>query len=338
MRAYEIQQKFGLDSLKLVERPDPTPGPGQVVIGVRAASLNYRDLLMVQGHYNPKQPLPLIPLSDGVGIVEAVGPGVTRVKVGDRVAGAFAQNWIAGDPPADVRSHTLGGPIDGMLAEKAVLHELGAVPVPEHLTDEQAATLPCAGVTAWDALMELGNIGPGDTVLLQGTGGVSIFGLQFAKLAGARTIITSSSDEKLKRCKELGADEAINYQTTPDWDQRVRESTEGRGADHIVEVGGADTLAKSLKAIRIGGHISVIGILSGVQAPTELTAILMRRVTVQGIFVGSRAMFESMNRAIANAKLVPVVDQVFAFADAVDAFQTMKRGSHFGKIAIRIGK
>ena len=337
MRAFEIQNQFGLDSLKLADRADPVPAQGQIVIRVLAASLNYRDLLMVKGMYNPKQSLPLIPLSDGVGVVEAIGPGVSRFAIGDRVAGVFAQTWIAGDPPADVRLHTLGGPIDGMLAEKAVLSEAGAIHVPEHLTDEQAATLPCAGVTAWCALMELGRTGPGDTVLLQGTGGVSIFGLQFAKLAGARVIITSSSDKKLERCKQLGADDVINYKSTPDWENRVRELTGGRGADHIVEVGGADTFAKSLKAVRIGGRVSVIGILSGVQAPTELTALLMRRVTVQGIFVGSRTTFEAMNRAIAAARLVPIVDRVIAFESAIDAFRTMEDSTHFGKLVIRIG-
>ncbi|HPF41567.1 MAG TPA: NAD(P)-dependent alcohol dehydrogenase [Phycisphaerae bacterium] len=336
MRAFEIQQTFGLDALTLCERPDPAPGPGEVMIRVLAASLNYRDLLMVQGHYNPKQPLPLIPLSDGVGIVESVGPGVSRVKVGDRVAGVFAQTWIAGDPPADVRSFTLGGPIDGMLAEKAVLTEMGAIMVPEHLTDEQAATLPCAGVTAWSALVELGALRAGDTVLLQGTGGVSIFALQFAKLAGARTIITSSSDEKLERCRRLGADETINYVATPDWDGVVRDMTEGRGVDHVVEVGGAGTFGRSLRAVRIGGRISVIGILSGVQAPAELTAILMRRVAVQGIFVGSRATFEAMIRAVDHGKLAPVVDQVFPFEDARSAFDAMRSAKHFGKIVIRV--
>lgn len=337
MRAYEVQNRFGLDSLKLIERPDPTPGPGQIVIRVLAASLNFRDLLMVQGMYNPKQPLPLIPLSDGVGIVEAIGAGVSRFAIGDRVAGVFAQTWIAGDPPADVRSHTLGGPIDGMLAEKATLSEAGTIHVPEHLTDEQAAALPCAGVTAWGALIELGGVRPGDSVLLQGTGGVSIFGLQFTKLAGARAIITSSSDEKLERCRALGADETINYKSMPDWDRRVRELTNGRGADHVVEVGGADTFAKSLKAVRIGGRISVIGILSGVQAPTELTALLMRRVTVQGIFVGSRSTFEAMNRAIDAARMVPIVDQVFSFDEALGAFEAMRDSKHFGKLVIRIG-
>lgn len=338
MRAFEIQNSFGLDALTMVNRPDPVPGPCQVVIRVLAASLNYRDLLMVRGHYNPKQPLPLVPLSDGVGIVEAIGPGVTQFQVGDRVAGVFAQSWIAGDPPSDVRNSTLGGPLDGMLAEKAVLHELGAIHVPEHLTDEQAATLPCAGVTAWCALRELGNVGPGDSVLLQGTGGVSIFGLQFAKLSGARVIITSSSDEKLERCRELGADETINYVTTPNWEDKVRELTAGRGADHIVEVGGADTFGKSLKAVRIGGHISVIGILSGVRAPADLTALLMRRVRAQGIFVGSRTTFESMNRAVGAARLVPVVDRVVPFEAAVDGLKAMEAASHFGKIVIRVGR
>ncbi len=336
MRAFEITGRFGMDSLRFVERPDPVAGPGQVVLRLRAAALNYRDLLMVRGHYNPKQPLPLIPLSDGAGIVESVGAGVTRVAVGDRVSGIFAQTWLADDPPADVRAHTLGGPLPGTLAERIVLHEQGVVHVPAHLTDEHAATLPCAGVTAWCALMELDRIGPGDTVLLQGTGGVSIFALQFAKLAGARVIITSSDDKKLELCRELGADETINYKSSPDWDQQVRALTDGRGADHIVEVGGADTLGKSLRAIRIGGTISVIGVLSGIQAPTELTAILMRRVRLQGIFVGPRAMHERMNRAVAQSAMTPVVDRVFPMEDAVVALEHLQAGAHLGKVVIRM--
>lgn len=335
MRAFEIQKSFGLDHLKKVERPDPRPGPGEVLVKLRAASLNYRDLLTVEGHYNPNQPLPLIPLSDGVGQVVAVADGVTRVKCGDRVAAIFAQKWLAGTPTKAMLNSTLGGPLDGMLSEMTVLHEDGLVHVPQHLTDEEAATLPCAGVTAWNALVTEGGLKAGHTVLIQGTGGVSIFALQFAKLLGARAIVTSSSDEKLSHAKKLGADEVINYRTTPGWDQKVLELTGGTGVDHVVEVGGADTLAKSIGTVRFGGQISLIGILSGVNAEFNIIPVLMNRVRMQGIYVGHRESFEAMNTAIRRDQLTPVVDSAFAFGDAVAAFRHMQSAQHFGKICIR---
>lgn len=335
MRAFEVQKSFGLDNLKEVERPDPRPGPGEVLVKLRAASLNYRDLLTVEGHYNPSQPLPLIPLSDGVGQVVAVADGVTRVKSGDRVAAIFAQKWLGGTPTKAMLNSTLGGPLDGMLSEMTVLHEDGLVHVPQHLTDEEAATLPCAGVTAWNALVTEGGLKAGHTVLIQGTGGVSIFALQFAKLLGARAIVTSSSDEKLSHAKKLGADEVINYRTTPDWDQKVLELTGGTGVDHVVEVGGAATLAKSIGAVRFGGQVSLIGILSGVNAEFNIIPVLMNRVRVQGIYVGHRESFEAMNTVIRRDQLTPVVDSTFAFADAVAAFRHMQSAQHFGKICIR---
>jgi NADPH:quinone reductase-like Zn-dependent oxidoreductase len=336
MKVVEIKGSFGIDSLTLTERPEPKLGPDQVVIKVKAASLNYRDLMTVKGLYNPKQPLPLIPLSDGVGEVVDTGAGVTRVKTGDRVAGIFAQKWLAGTPSrAELRS-TLGGPLDGMLTEYAVLAEDGVVHVPAHLTDEEAATLPCAGVTAWSALVTDGEIEPGDTVLVQGTGGVSLFALQFAKLAGARVIITSSSDAKLERAQKLGASAGINYTSTPNWEKRVRELTDGNGVDHVVEVGGAGTFVKSLNAVRIGGHIAVIGVLSGTSTSLDLIPILMQKLRVGGIMVGSRETFETMNRAISLHQLRPVVDRVFSMSEAKDAFRYMESGSHFGKICIRM--
>lgn len=337
MKAFEIQDQFGLDSLKLAERPDPAPGAGQVLIKLRAASLNYRDLLMVKGQYNPRLRLPLIPVSDGVGEVAAVGDGVSRAKVGDRVAGNFSQKWIAGEPAKAKLSASLGGPLDGMLAEYAMLHEEGVVQVPAHLTDEEAATLPCAALTAWNSIIATGGMKAGDALLVQGTGGVSIFALQFAKMIGARVIITSSSDEKLERARELGASNTINYKSNPDWEKQVREITGGVGVDHIVEVGGAGTFAKSLRAIRIGGHISLIGNLSGNVADVSLTLILMQNIRVQGLLVGSREMFEAMNRAIELHQMRPVIDRVFEFKDAVEAFKYMESGAHFGKICIRIG-
>lgn len=335
MRAFEIQNKFGLDSLTQVERSDPAAAPYHAVIKLGAVSLNYRDLLTIEGKYNPRLPLPLVPVSDGVGAVVSIGEGVTRVKVGDRVAANFSQKWLGGEPTRPKLGATLGGPLDGMLAEYRVLHEDGLVHVPAHLTDEEAATLPCAAVTAWNSLINMGRLTAGETVLLQGTGGVSIFALQFAKLAGACVIITSSSDEKLERANKLGADFGINYTTTPDWDKRAKELTGGIGVDHIVEVGGAGTFGRSLRAIKIGGQIGLIGNLSGNAAEVNLVQILMQNVRVQGILVGSRDTFESMNRAIAQHEMRPVIDRVFAFDEARRAFEHMASGSHFGKICIK---
>jgi NADPH:quinone reductase-like Zn-dependent oxidoreductase len=336
MKVYEIQGAFGLDNLKIAERPDPKPGPGQVLIKTGACSVNYRDLLMVNGMYNPKQPLPLIPLSDGVGQVTAIGDGVKRVQVGDRVAGIFAQKWLSGGYSSGARSSTLGGPLDGMLAEYVVLDAAGVVKLPEHLSDEEAACLPCAALTAWNALMVQGNIQPGQTVLLLGTGGVSIFGLQFAKAAGARVIITSSSDEKLERAKVLGADHVINYKTEPKWDKQVRKLTNGLGADCVVEVGGADTFNKSVNAVSFGGMVAVIGILGGVGTEIMLTSILMKAVRVHGILVGHREMFEDMNRAVTVNQLKPVIDKSFPFEQAPEAFAMMGSAKHFGKIVIKL--
>jgi NADPH:quinone reductase-like Zn-dependent oxidoreductase len=336
MKAFEIKGGFGLDALTLVERPDPRPGPGQVLLKMRAWSLNYRDLLIVKGLYNPKLRLPLIPLSDGVGELIAVGDGVGRVKVGDRVAGLFMQSWLDGPATeAKTKPSLGGGGADGLLAEYAVLNQDGVVHVPEHLSDEEAATLPCAALTAWHALVSEGGVKAGDTVLIQGTGGVSLFALQFARLSGARVIATSSSDDKLARVLKMGASDGINYKTTPDWEERVREVTGGVGVDHVVEVGGAGTLGKSLRAVRVGGRIYLIGVLTG-GGQVNPMPILMRNVRVQGIYVGSRAMFEEMNRAIALHQLRPVVDRVFPFAEAREALRFLESGAHFGKIALRI--
>jgi NADPH:quinone reductase-like Zn-dependent oxidoreductase len=335
MKVYEIRERFGLDALTLTERPQPQPGPQEVLVRLKAASLNYRDLLVVKGQYNPKMPLPRIPLSDAAGEVVALGPGVSRVKVGQRVAALFMQKWISGELDEIKAKSALGGAIDGLLAEYAVLHEEGLVHVPDHLSFEEAATLPCAAVTAWHGLVTEGHIKPGDTVLLQGTGGVSLFALQFARLAGARVLITSSSNEKLERARKLGAAEGINYKETPEWGDKARELTGGRGVDHVVEVGGAGTLGQSLRAVRMGGQISLIGVLSG-PGQVNPTPILMKNVRVQGIFVGSREMFEAMNRAITANQLRPVIDRVFPFAEAVQAFRYMESAAHFGKICIRM--
>ena len=336
MRAFEIRGTFGLEALTPTERPDPVPGPGYVLIRVKAASLNFRDLMMVRGLYNPKQPLPLVPLSDGVGEVLRVGEGVTRVKAGDRVAGIFAQTWLAGPPTKAGLLSTLGGPLDGMLADHVVLHEDGLVHVPAYLTDEEAATLPCAAVTAWSALVEQGGLRAGETLLVLGTGGVSIFALQFARMAGARVIVTSSSDQKLERARSLGAAETINYKATPDWEKKTRELTDGVGVDHVLEVGGGGTFARSVRAVRVAGRISLIGILAGSTTDVSLTPILMQNIRVQGVMVGSRETFEAMNRAIALHRLRPVVDRVFPFAEARAALEHLAGQGHFGKIVVRM--
>jgi NADPH:quinone reductase-like Zn-dependent oxidoreductase len=335
MQAYEIQA-FGFENLKLVDKPEPAIGPGQVLLKMKAWSLNFRDLMMAKGQYNPKLKMPCAALSDGVGEVVKIGEGVSRVKVGQRVAGAFMPKWIAG-PVDEAKSRSaLGGGGDGMLAELVAISEEGVVHVPEHLSDEQAATLPCAGVTAWHALLGEGSLKAGETVLVQGTGGVSIFALQFAVMAGARVIVTSSKDEKLTKALKLGASDGINYAATPKWEDRVKELTGGVGVDYIVEVGGAGTLTQSMKAIKAGGQISLIGVLTGGAGQINPLPILMRNIRVQGIFVGSRQMFEDMNRAIALHKLQPVVDRVFSFREAPEAYRYMESAAHFGKVAIKI--
>lgn len=337
MRAYEIQGAFGLENLRPVERPEPgDPPPGQVLLEMRAISLNYRDLMTVEGTYNPKQPLPLVPCSDGVGRVLAVGEGVRRVAVGDRVLPIFAQGWIAGEPTRERLRSTLGGPLDGTLRERMLVSAEGVVHAPEHLSDEEAATLPCAAVTAWSALVTDGGLTGGDTVLTLGTGGVSIFALQIARALGARVIVTSSSDDKLARAQELGAWHGINYRTDPEWGKTARELTGGRGVDLVVEVGGGETLGQSLQAVRMGGKIALIGVLSGGATKLQVGRVLMNRVGIHGILVGDRERFEAMNRALATNGLRPVVDRAFPFDDARAAFDHMAAGRHFGKIVVRV--
>jgi NADPH:quinone reductase-like Zn-dependent oxidoreductase len=336
MRVFQIQDDWGIDHLRLAERPDPKPGPGQVLLRMRAASLNYRDLFVVdRGYGSFTGTLPLVPLSDGVGEVVEVGAGVTRVSVGDRACPCFHQGWIAGAPDLDRLTRTLGGPIDGTMADLMCLPEGGVVKASAHLTDEEAATLPCAALTAWSALVTYDSLGPGSRVLVQGTGGVALFAIQFAKLLGAHVTVISSSDAKLARAKSLGADAGVNYTDTPEWSKPAREITAGRGFDHIVELGGEKTLPQSLRAIRPGGTLSMIGVLSGPSLAAPLGLVVTRQVRLQGITVGHRDGFEAMMRAIGQHKLRPVVDRVFDFADLKDAMAYLKSGAHYGKICVR---
>ncbi len=337
MRALNVSQPWGLDEIKVVEVPDPTPGPGQVQVRMRAVSLNYRDLLMVNGMYGrgaASSSDVITPFSDGCGVVEAVGEGVTRFKTGDRVATLFFQNWISGPPSLEKLTSALGFPIPGAGREVGVFSQEGLSKVPDFLTDQQVATLPCAALTAWRGLFEDARLQPGDTVVLQGTGGVSIFGLQFAHAAGLRTVITSSSDEKLERARALGADHLVNYKSEPDWSKPVREATDGRGADFIMEVGGGGTIEQSMRAVKIGGHIAIIGVVAGAGNPFNPAALIGNSAKLQGLSVGSRDMFEAMCRAIELHRISPVVDKVYPWTEAKAAFAAMASGEHFGKIVL----
>jgi NADPH:quinone reductase-like Zn-dependent oxidoreductase len=336
VQAWQYNNGFGAENLKIVELPDPSPGPGQAVVRVGACSINYRDLQVMRGAYGAGVKAPLIPLSDGAGEVTAVGPGVTRVKPGDRVAAIFMQDWIEGPPDDRKAASALGGSINGMMAEQVCLNAEGLVHFPAHLSFAEAAALPCAGVTAWHALFRSGGLKPGESVLIQGTGGVSIFALQFAKMAGARVIATSSSDTKLERLHLMGAEAGINYKSTPEWDKPVRTLTHGVGVDHVVEVGGAGTLPLSSKAIRRGGHIALIGVLAG-RGEFDPLLMMIKSARLQGIYVGSREMFEEMNRAISLAEMRPVIDRVFEFGQLHEAFRHMGNGAHFGKICVANG-
>ena len=337
MRALVIDGEFGLEHLKIQERPSPRPGAGEMKLRMKAASLNFRDLLTIQGFYNPRQALPLVPCSDGVGEVIEVGEGVEEGWLGKRVMPIFAQRWLSGEPTKEKLKSTLGGPLDGTLAEEMVVGAESVVEVPSYLSDEEGATLPCAAVTAWSALIEQGGLKAGETVLTLGTGGVSIFGMQLAKLAGARVIVTSSSDEKLERVRALGADEVINYRKEGSWGKRVKELTGGRGVDQVIEVGGAGTLAQSIRAVRIGGTINLIGVLAGGIQEVNVIPVLMQNIRIQGVIVGHREMFERMCKALDAGKLKPVVDQVFTLDEVPAAFDRMAEGAHFGKICVRLG-
>jgi NADPH:quinone reductase-like Zn-dependent oxidoreductase len=334
MQAYEIVSAGGVAALALTQRPDPRPGPGQVLVRMRASSINYRDLTTIEAPEPRGIRYPTVPNSDGAGEVLEVGEGVSRFAPGERVASCFFQRWPDGEITPDAMASALGGAVDGVLCEQAVLAQDGLVKAPVHLDDASVATLPCAALTAWHAVVEFARLRPGETVLLLGTGGVSMFALQFAKLLGARVVLVSGSDEKIARARALGADATVNYRSTPDWEREVLEHTGGAGVDLAVEVGGAGTLERSVAATRVAGRIALIGVLSGGEMNPVM--IMRKSIRLQGIYVGSRAMFERMNRAIEQAALEPVIDRRFAFADARDAYHAMRAAGHFGKLVITI--
>jgi NADPH:quinone reductase-like Zn-dependent oxidoreductase len=337
MQASALQiPAFGIDNLALIPTTIPTPGPHEVLVDLHFASLNFRDLMTVLGTYNPKMTLPRVPGSDGSGIVAAIGSEVTRFNVGDRVTSLFFQDWHDGEIQPTTPKSALGGVIDGTFTTARLFPETGLIAAPTYLTDEQAATLPCAALTAWNALVEKGNLRAGETVLILGTGGVSLFALQIAKAHGARVILTSSSDEKLSRARALGADETISYRTTPDWDTEVLRLTANRGVDHVVEVGGSGTVHRSLKAVRPSGHVYIIGALSGPGEGIDPRSILTRSVYVCGVYVGSEAMFARMNAFFTQHKLTPIIGRTFPLTSAKEAFHYLQSGSHFGKITLSL--
>ena len=333
MKAWQLISNTGPESLQIADIATSEPTFGEVLVRVRANSLNYRDLMVCDGRYG-KTALPLVPLSDGAGEITALGPGVSRWKIGDRVAVTFFKDWLSGPFRRRVLEGARGGAISGMLSEYVTVPEDNLISIPSHLSFEEAATLPCAAVTAWQALVTHGHISANQTVLILGTGGVSMFALQFAKMHGARVIVTSSSDEKLVKARELGADEFINYKTTPEWDAEVFKLTAKAGADHIIEVGGTHTFPKSLRAAAVCGTLSVIGGVSGFSSEAPLREMLTKMLTIRGIFVGNWDMFEAMTQALAHHKTKPVIDRVFSFNDAPAAYAYQANGAHFGKVVI----
>ncbi|MFV0296373.1 MAG: zinc-dependent alcohol dehydrogenase family protein [Hyphomicrobiaceae bacterium] len=334
MKAWQIVSDGGIDVLKRADVEARAPGPGEVAVRMRANAINFRDLLTIRDPVSRALPYPRIPNSDGAGEVTAVGAGVTGIKAGDRVASCFFQNWTDGACSAEAMASALGGALDGVLAEQVVLKADGVVPVPDHLDNKEAATLPCAALTAWNAVVETGRVKAGDWVLILGTGGVSIFALQFATLLGARTIVTSSSDEKLERARTLGATVTVNYRRNPDWEKEVLKATGGVGVDVAVEVIGAENMPRTITATRIAGTIALIGAMRG--GAIDPSQFMRRSIRVQGIYVGSRRMFLDMNRAISAHKLKPVIDQTFMFDEAQDAYRRMAGAGHLGKIVIEI--
>ena len=336
MRAWQLED-FGMANLRRVDRPTPTPGSGELLVRVAAAALNYRDKVVVAGKLLPERmPRPLVPVSDASGRVAAVGPGVTRFGIGDRVATHVFSRWLDGEAGPNEMDHCFGGPLDGGLAEFMIVPEDAAVAVPPSLTDAEAATLTTAALTAWFALVERGGLRAGETVLTQGTGGVSLFAVQFAAAIGARVIATSSSDAKLERARALGATDLINYRATPDWDRVALDLTEGQGVDHVIELAGGPSLNRSITATRVGGQVAVIGFLDRPTAEVNLVPLLFRQTRIQGIAVGHRRAFERMNRFIEEHRIRPVIDSTYPFEDAPAAFDHLDRGP-FGKVVINVG-
>ncbi|HKE19110.1 MAG TPA: NAD(P)-dependent alcohol dehydrogenase [Kofleriaceae bacterium] len=332
MKVYELQPREGFDSLTLVDRPARAPGPREVRVRVRAASLNYRDLVMARGAQRRKAPI--VPLSDGAGEVVAVGDEVARLRPGDRVTAAFFPTWKDGPLSDAHHARALGGGQDGMLAEEVVLPEEAWLPIPDSLSFEAAATLPCAGLTAYHALFVAADLKPGDTLLVQGTGGVSIFGLQLARAAGAQVIATSSSAEKRERALALGAAHVIDYKADATWGETARKLTGGRGVDLVIDVGGPGTFDQSVAALRFGGTMSILGVLTGTRGEVNTYGIFHKTLRVAGIYVGSIAMFEAFLRAVEATRLEPIIDRTFPFGEARAAYEHMAGGSHFGKVVI----
>ena len=335
MKVFQIENDWGMENLKVSTRPEPRPAAGEVLLRVNASSLNYRDLLVPsRGYGSYTGNLPLIPLSDGVGEVVEVGAGVMRVKPGDRVLPCFHQGWIAGEPSLERLTRTVGGPVDGTMTELMCLSQEGLVKAPAYLTDLEAATLPCAALTAWSALVTYGSLRPGAKVLVEGTGGVALFAIQIAKLLGAQVTVISSSDEKIARARALGADAAVNYVKTQEWAKATRDITGGSGYDHVVELGGEKTLPQALRCIRPGGTLSMIGVVTGGTMSAQLGLVVTRQVRMQGITVGHRDGLEAMVRAFEQHKVKPVIDRVFAFEELKEAMAYLKSGAHFGKVCI----
>ena len=336
MKAWEIVSAKGPEALALNDRPSPKPGPGQVRVDVVASCINYRDLATVENPGPRGISYPMSPNSDCAGIVTAIGSDVTGVNIGERVMSCFFQNWVDGGVTPEAMASALGGTLPGVLAEQVVLSADGVIPCPDYLNDDEASTLPCAALTAWHALTLPEPVQSGDTVLLLGTGGVSVFALQFCQAMGIQTIVTSSSNEKLARSKTLGANHTINYRATPDWETAVLDLTHGHGVDRVVEVGGPGTLQKSIAATRVGGAIQLIGILTGAGGEIAPTDIMRKSISMRGIYVGSRTMFTEMTAFMTTHRIAPVIDEIFAFNNAREAFKRMRTATHFGKLVIRV--
>jgi NADPH:quinone reductase-like Zn-dependent oxidoreductase len=334
MRAYELRPRPEFESLTLVERPSPPLGPSDIRVRVRAVSLNYRDLNVARNAV--KRSTPVIPLSDGAGEVVEVGRAVSQWKVGDRVIASFFPTWISGSLSDFHHANALGGGRDGMLAEEVVLAETAWVQLPDALSFEEGATLPCAGLTAWNALFESASLKPGETVLVQGTGGVSVFALQLAKAAGARAIVTSSSEQKRRRAQELGADHVIDYRAEPGWGKAAKEWTGDRGVDLVVEVGGPGTFDQSTAALRYGGTMSILGVLTGTSGPVNTYAIFHHALRIAGVYVGSVEMLQRFVTALTTTRIQPIIDRVFDFEEVPVAYRHLASGAHFGKVVVRL--